>query len=297
MTGCKESPKKRAETAAAASDFWPTAPTPTSKTGTRTFRYNPESMKGYVLTATGGTPKSSPAALDYTFLLDLSFGPSATPHGRDVKIKKLELSMTGAQDMTLKLDGQELVISEKQNPPVRMKRDDGGPLDVGGMTDKHFTTIVFTEANRIEIQSVADHPFNSLGGTGDMLDNGLILFPDLPTSAIAPGHTWTVTRNTPVGSTGARVDVKYDFVYLGDGACPSGAASCAHLTFTASSNEMDIPSEAGRVKGTYGFAGKVFFDTALGTIDESRVHMDLDVKAAGVALTISGTFGLRPTSG
>ena len=164
------------------------------------------------------------------------------------------------------------------------------------MTDKPFTTIVFTEANRIEVQSVADHPFNSLGGTGDMLDSGLILFPDLPTEAIAPGHTWTVTRNTPVGSTGARTDVTYDFVYLGDGACPSGAASCAHLTFAASSSEMDIASEGGRVKGTYGFAGKVFFDTVLGTIDESRVHMNLDVKAAGVALTVSGTFALRPTS-
>ena len=298
MAGCKESPKARSERAVADSDFWPTAPTPTTKTGTRTFRYNPDNLKGYVLTATGGTPKGSKVAMEYSLTLDLSFGASATPRARDVKIKKLDMTMDAAgQAMTMRLDDQEMFISEGTAPPVRMKRGDDGPFDIGGMTDKHFTTIVFTDSNRVEIASVADHPFNALGGSGDMLDSALILFPDLPTAAIAPGHTWSVTRNTPVGSTSARVDVTYAFSYLGDGACPSGAASCAHLAFTAASKQVDVETETGRVRGSYGFAGKVFFDTALGTIDESRVHMNIDVTAVGIPLIVSGTFSLRPTPG
>ncbi len=298
LSACKDSAKDRSARAAAAVDFWPEAPAATSKTGTRTLRYIPDNVKGYVLIATGGTPKGSQAKLDYTMTIDLSFGPSAMPRTRDVKIKKLELTMAGSgQDLEMRLDAQEMYVKEGTQEPVRMKRDDGGPLDIAGMTDKPFTRAVFTDENRMELASIEDHPFNTLGGTGDMLDNALILFPDLPKEPIAPGHTWSVTRNTPVGSTSARVDIAYQFTYVGDGACPSGAPSCAHLTFTAASKQMDIESEGIRVKGSYGFAGKVFFDTALGTLDESRVRMELDVQAAGVALVISGTFSLLPTPG
>jgi hypothetical protein len=188
-----------------------------------------------------------------------------------------------------------MTIAQGSEPPVEMKRGDSGPFDVGGMTDKPFTTLVFNTKNGVEVRSIDDHPFNSLGGTGDMLDNALVLFPDLPTEAVAPGHKWSVTRNTPVGATGSRVDITYNFEYAGDGACPSGAKTCSLLAFTAASKDAEVTSEGLKMRLSYGFAGKVFFDTERGVVDESRVRMDLDASAREVDIKIGGTFIVQPT--
>jgi hypothetical protein len=47
---------------------------------------------------------------------------------------------------------------------------------------------------------------------------------------------------------------------------------------------------------TYGFAGKVYFDTAKGIVDESRVRMDMDVRAEKLAIPMTGTFTVKPAT-
>ena len=129
------------------------------------------------------------------------------------------------------------------NPAKSARLDDGcgdgGPIDVGGMTDQAFTQLEFTPDSRVVYHTIESHPFNALGGegTGDMLDNALVLFPDLPAGEIKPGHTWKNTHKTSVGGTGAKVDLEYEFTYEGDGACPSGAPSCAVFSFTGASDK------------------------------------------------------------
>jgi hypothetical protein len=122
-----------------------------------------------------------------------------------------------------------------------------------------------------------------------------VLFPDLPTGAIQPGHKWSVTRNTEIGTTKAHIDIAYNFEYLGDGACPSGTPSCGLLMFTASAPPADAVTEEGRkVRVGYGFAGKVFFDHDRGAIDESRVRADLDVTVEGMQMPMAATYILKP---
>lgn len=293
---CKDKAAERAAQTASASKFWPEAPKPTSKQGTRTFAYKPENITGYTLTATGGSLPGGKVRLDYSMMLALDFRAGKAANERDAHIAKLELAMDAdGEKMKMRLDGEAMTITSGKEPPVEMKRGDSGPFDVGGMTDKPFTTLVFTAQNGVDIRSIEDHPFNTLGGTGDMLDNALVLFPDLPTQAVAPGHKWSVTRNTPVGATGSRVDITYNFEYLGDGACPSGAPACSLLAFTAASQDADVTSEGLKMRMSYGFAGKVFFDTERGIVDESRVRMDLDARAQGVDMKIGGTFIVKPT--
>jgi hypothetical protein len=128
-----------------------------------------------------------------------------------------------------------------------------------------------------------------------MLDSGLVLFPDLPTGAIAPGYQWSVTRNSPVGSTGARADITYDFKYVGDGACPSGGGTCSLLTFSSSTPGVDVTTHEGRkVRATYGFAGKVFFNDDRGAIDESRVRAVIDSEVNGMKMPITATYRIEP---
>ena len=46
---------------------------------------------------------------------------------------------------------------------------------------------------------------------------------------------------------------------------------------------------------SFGFAGKVFFDTERGAIDESRVHMNVDMAMQGQGMMVDGTYILKPT--
>ena len=58
--------------------------------------------------------------------------------------------------------------------------------------------------------------------------------------------------------------------------------------------EKEIHEQGIDGKVTLAFAGKVFFNTDTGAIDESRERMDLELVAKGVDLTINGTFSLTP---
>lgn len=297
VSACKDkAPKERAVTAMAAKDFWPEAPAPTKGTAARTLAYKPESITGYTMVAKGGSPGDAKLRIDYDMTLALLFKDGATPRERNTYIQMLDMKMEAATErMKMRLDHDGMTVTSGTDAPVTLKRGDDGPLDVAGMVDKPFTTLVFTDANAVELRTIASHPFNELGGTGDMLDTALVLFPDLPQGPVAPGHTWTVTHDTPVGTTNTKVAVTYNFEYAGDSACPSGKPSCAQLHFTASSKNTEVQSEGNTVKLSYGFAGKVFFDTERGAVDESRVRMDMDASVKGINMLIGGTFVIKPS--
>jgi hypothetical protein len=293
--GCKDSAKKRATEAVQAPTFWPEAPKATKPSGTRSFRYKPENIAGFSMTAEGGTAPGSEGKLDFTMTMTVRLGAGKTPRERDASIEKLELTAdVMTTRMKMRLDHDEMFV-EQNGEPVSFKRGDDGPIDVAGMTDKPFTTFVFDENNEVHLRAIADHPLNTLGGAGDMLDSALLLYPDLPKQAVPAGHKWTVKRRTPVGATGTFVDVTYDYEYTGDSACPSGATTCSLFTFSAASKDVAVQSEGVAMTASYGFAGKVFFDHERGTVDESRVRMDLDAKAEGMRLPIAATFIVKPT--
>lgn len=288
--GCKDSAKQRATEAVQAPTFWPEAPKPTKPAGTRAFAYKPENITGFSMNAEGGTPAGSEARLDFKMTLNVRLGAGKTPRERDASIENLELTADMMnQRMKMRLDKNEMFV-EQNGDPVSFKRGDQGPLDVAGMTDKPLTTFVFDDKNEVHLRAIDDHPLNTLGGAGDMLDSALLLYPDLPKQPVAAGYKWTVTRRTPVGATGSHVDVTYDYEYSGDSACPSGAATCSLFTFSAASKDVAVQSEGVAMTASYGFAGKVFFDHERGTVDESRVRMNLDAKAQGMALPIAATF-------
>ncbi len=291
LLGCKDNAAKRAEQAAG--DFWPDAPKTTTTTGApRTIKYNPDHITGYSIAIDVGTQPGAEATVKVTMMLGLIFQPGATPHDRDARIKKLDLDMNAAgQAMKMHLDNDQLTV-DNDGTHVTLKRGEAGPLDVAAIMDKPFTTLTFSDANKVTVTSHPDHPFIALGG--DMLDNAMTLFPDLPDQPIAPGYTWSEKRSVPVGNNMGRVDVTYAFTYAGDGPCPSAPTSCALFTFTAASADASMETQGITVKASYGFAGKVFVDTARGIIDESRVHMDMDVKAEGHRLPMAGTFVVKP---
>jgi hypothetical protein len=271
--GCKDKPTERAAKATAAKDFWPEAPKPTKTTGSRTFAYTPENIAGYTMTASGGTPKGAKVPLDFNMTLDLAFRAAEAANERNAFIKKLDA------------EGQTTTI----------KRGEPGPFDVGAMTDKAFTTVVFEPTGAVKVRTITDHPFNQLGG--DMLDEALVLLPDLPQGAVPAGHKWSVTHDTTIGGTGSRTKVTYDFVYVGDGACPSGGPACSLFTFSASSPGVDATTDQGvKVHASYGFAGKVYFDTDRGIVDESRSRADMDVKVQGMDMEIGAVYLIKPAS-
>ena len=294
-SGCKDkAPKERSQQASKASSFWPEAPKPTSTTGTRTFRYKPAEMTGYRIVAEGGTPPSAKMSVDFKMTLDLKLAPGAAPNERAVTMTLVDLTTnTPAEKMKMKLDDKGMFI-EANGEPMTFKRDEPGPFDIAGMTDKPFTTLVFENDRHMKSRMIADHPFMARG-TGDMLDSALVLFPDLPEGAIAPGHTWKTVRNTAVGGTETRVDVTYDMTYVGDGACPSGAKTCSLFEVTASSNKADVQTEQNiTAKVSFGFAGKIFFNPDKGVTDESRIHMTVDAAALGQGITIGATYIVKP---
>ncbi len=297
VVGCKKDAVDRAEKVANAKSFWPEAPAVTSKPASRELRYNPDNITAYTMTGTGGTTPDAAAHIDFTMTLALAFQPGATPRSRDARIARLDLTADAAgQKMVMKLDHDELTLVQGSEPPMHIKRgDDTTAIDVAAMTDKPFTTLVFGEDNTVQVHTIADHPFTQLGGGGDMLDDALVLFPDLPKQAVAAGYKWSITRNTKIGGTGARADIQYDFEYLGDGACPSGAKSCAQLSLAASSKDVEVVNNGMTAKATYGMAGKVFLDTDRGALDESRVHMDIDLAAGGMKMPVGATYTVKPT--
>jgi hypothetical protein len=240
-----------------------------------------------------GTTPGAAAKITAKMTLLLGFKEAATPTARDAYVQKLDLDMDAAgHTIKMKLDNDQLTIADN-GEPMTIKRGEAGPLDVAGMLDTPFTSIDLSH-NKIEVRTNAANPFTALGG--DMLDDAMMLFPDLPEEPIQPGHTWKVVRRVPVGAGLGKAEITYDFRYDGDGACPSGAKACADLSFTAASKDVSVVTEGVTVKATYGFAGKVYLDTGRGIVDESRVRMDMDVKAQGQSLPMGGTFVIKPTS-
>ncbi|NVB81905.1 MAG: hypothetical protein HOV81_26220 [Kofleriaceae bacterium] len=299
-TGCKkQAAKEVAKKDVAAKSFWPDAPKPTKTDVGHAFKYSPENITGYAMTATGGTPVGSGPAIDFKMAIDLAMKTGAAPNIRDAYIRTLDLDVKApGNNEKMHLDGQVMTVKENAEDTVEFKRGDDGPIDVGGMTDQAFTTLEFTPDNKVVYHSIDTHPFNALGGEGanDMLDNALVLFPALPAGEIKPGHTWKATHRTSVGATSAKVDLEYEFTYVGDGACPSGAASCALFAFTGESQKDATVHENGiTMTAGYGLAGKVYFDLARNAPDESRVRMHLDAKTRGIAIKLDATYIVKPT--
>lgn len=298
--GCeKKEAKERAKKDVKAETFWPDAPKATATSASHAFSYNPESITGYLLTATGGMPATHGVSMDFTMAFELAMKAGSAPNTRDAYIRVLDLDVTApGNTMKMHLDGNAMTVTQNGEAPVEMKRGDGGPIDIGGMTDQAFTNLEFTPENKVLYHTIESHPFNSLAGAGagDMLDNALLLFPDLPAGEIKAGHTWKNTHRASVGSTAQKVDLEYEFTYVGDGACPSGAPSCALFAFTGASDKDVTVVENGMTATVgYGLAGKVYFDLARKAPDESRVRMHLDVKVSGAAVTVNATYIVKPT--
>jgi hypothetical protein len=293
LPACKDKPTERAAKATAATDFWPEAPKPAKTTGTRTFAYKAENIAGYTMTASGGTPKDSKVPLDFFMTFELAFKAASAPNERNAFIKKLSLAMNAAgQKMNMLLDGDVMKV-DTDGQTTTLRRGEEGPIDVGAMTDMPFTTVVFEPAGTVKVRTITEHPFNQIGG--NMLDDALVLLPDLPQGAVAAGHTWSVVHDTSIGGTGTRTKVTYDFVYVGDGACPSGGTACSLFTFSATSPGVDTTSDQGmKVHASYGFAGKVYFDTERGIVDESRSRADMDVKVQGMDMQIAAVYLIKP---
>ena len=290
LSACKESPKQRASEVAKADTFWPEAPKPTRTTGKRVLRYQPANVGRLRIAAEGGTPAGAAIAVDFDMTLDIATRAGSAPHERDTSIEQLALRMTaGPMRMKMRIDRDGMVV-EDESGTTRFTREEPGPFDVAGMTEQPFTTLVFEDDRRLVTREKAEHPFQALG-TGDMLDSALVLFPDLPADAIAAGERWTTTRNTPVGTAGSRADVTYEMTYLGDGACPSGAPSCAAIGLSAGAKDVQVKADSGRTgTASFGIAGKMFLDLDRGILDESRLRMDADVSLQGVALAIGATY-------
>jgi hypothetical protein len=205
-------------------------------------------------------------------------------------LRKLTMKMDAATEhMEFDFDGQALTIKQGTDEPVTIHRGDDSPIKVEDLADKPVARLEFGTDG-----SVFPHPVEDPLELDDSLDTALILFPDLPTGEIAVGKTWTVKRTATLGNNLGAVDVTYTFVYAGDGPCPSGTGTCAHLTFTAASDNVHIEAEGHSGTAKYGFAGKVFLNDK-GAIDESRVRMDVDVDVEGHKLPMGGVYAVKPT--
>jgi hypothetical protein len=294
VAGCKGNPKKRAEQVATAAEFWAEAPRPVASAGPREIRYRPENVKGYAMSIDVETPPGSRMVIDAKMTLALDFQAGTTPRSRDARIRLLELrASTGGKVTEMHLDRERVTVRSGPEPAATFKRGDPGPFDLAAMVDLPFHTLTFTEDNQVRLTANREHPFGALGG--DMFDTALVLFPDLPNQPVTAGHKWTLQRNVPLGQGAGRVDVTYHFEYVGDSACPSGAGTCAQITLTASSKEVETEQGGFKMTIGYGFAGKVFFDLDKGSIDESRVRMDMDVKVLDEDVSVGGLFIAKPT--
>jgi hypothetical protein len=290
---CKDKPAERARENAASKDFWPEAPKPTTTTASHAFAYKPENITAYTMTAKGGTQPGSKVPLNFDMSLDLKFAEANVPSERNAFIKKLALDMNAAgQRMNMLLDNDVMKV-DMQGETTTLRRGEPGPFDVGAMTDKAFSTVIFQSDGAVRMRTLADHPFNQLGG--NMLDEAMVLLPDLPSGEVKAGHKWTVTHDTTIGATNTKTKVTYDFVYVGDGACPSGRTTCSLFTFSATSPGVDLITDNGmKARASYGFAGKVYFDTERGIVDESRSRADIDVTVQGIDMEIGAVYLIKP---
>jgi hypothetical protein len=291
--GCKEEEKKPPPPSPS-SRFWPEAPTPRPIGGPREIRYNPDNIKGYAISVDVRTKPGSAVEVTAKMNIEIGFDVGAAPRSRDVRIRKLDLDVEGpGRIMKMLLDKDGFSVIDGSGPPKSGKRGDQGPVDVAAMVDNTFTTLTFTEDNQVRLASNAAHPFVALGG--DVLDTALIMFPDLPNQVVTPGHKWTIERNVPLGQGIARVDVTYHLEYVGESACPSGAGTCAQILLTAATNEREIEQKGMTMTVAYRFLGKAFVDLDKGSIDESRVRMDMDVKVRGERIAMAGVYRIKPT--
>ncbi len=295
--GCNSAkPEQRAATAATAveqADFWPEAPKPTTtRAPAKVLSYQPANITGYMIKIDAHTTPHAAISVSAVMSLSLSFRPATSAMARDAYIKTIDMvTQAPGQSMKMTLGKEQLVVTT-QGETMTLARGDGGVMDVGKMLDLPFATIDFTRGH---VSNVANqvHPFTAMGT--NFLDDAMVLFPDLPAEPIEPGHTWTVVRTVSVGGNLGRTEITYNFTYDGDGACPTSvAASCADLSFSASSPGIAIDKDGATFTAKYGFAGKVFLDSARGTVDESRVHMDMDVQGSGFSLPMVGTFVIVP---
>ncbi len=294
VPACKDKkPTERATSAVSKSDFWPDAPKPTDTKASHAFAYKPENVTAYTMTAKGGTQPGSKVPLSFDMSLDLTFEAAGAPNERNAFIKKLSLDMNAAgQGMKMLLDNDVMKV-DMQGESTTLRRGEPGPFDVGAMTDKAFSTVIFEPTGAVHMRTLEDHPFNQLGG--NMLDEAMVLLPDLPAGNIPAGHKWSVAHDTTIGATNTKTRVTYDFVYVGDGPCPGGGKACSLFTFTATSPGVDLTTDNGmKAHAAYGFAGKVYFDLDRGIVDESRSRADIDVTVQGVDMQIGAVYLIKP---
>ncbi|MBP9207606.1 MAG: hypothetical protein KBG28_26815 [Kofleriaceae bacterium] len=290
--GCdKASPTERARRKAAEVDFWPEAPKPAVTSGTRTLAYQPANLHGYRIDIDVASTPGADMAIRSKMRLDLPMKPGPTPDTRLTYMSGLDMQVSApGQTMSMLLDREQVVI-DAEGSKMTIKRGETGVFTVEGLVDSPTGTMTFGADGKVTIAGNPDNQFVALGA--NMVESAFILFPDLPAGAVAPGHTWSMTRAMAIGGALGTVDVTYEFRYAGDGACPSGATTCSLLSFSASSPAKSIHTQG--LKGTvgYGFAGKVFLDHDRGAIDEARVQLDMDVKVDRYKLPISGTYAVK----
>ncbi|CAN5468616.1 hypothetical protein BH11MYX1_BH11MYX1_34330 [soil metagenome] len=290
----KDKPEQRAEKAVEKADFWPEALKPrTTKAPAKLLAYQPANITNYVVKIDAHTTPDAAASVSAVMSLTLGFKPATSATSRDAYIRAIDMvTQAQGQGMKMTLGNEQLVVTDK-GETTTLKRGDAGPMDVGKMLDLPFTTIDFARGHVSNVGNPA-HPFTAIGT--NFLDDAMVLFPDLPAEPIEPGHTWKMVRTVSVGGSLGQTEVTYNFTYDGDGACPtSSTASCADLSFSASSPGITLSKEGATFTAKYGFAGKVYLDLARGTVDESRVHMDMDIKGEGLSLPMVGTFVIKPT--
>lgn len=292
LAACKDDPKSRSAKIVDSNDFWPDAPKATKGSEARTFKYNPESVKAYAIVVDIGTSPGAEANVNAKMTMGIAFDAGKAPRARDAKIQGFDMDMNAAgQRMKMHLDHDSITVDDGAGNTTKFQRGQPGIFDVAAVVDTPIETMTFTEANKVESVFNPDHPFSKFGG--DSLDNAMMLFPDLPSEPVKPGSKWTMTRMYAPGSGIGKFPVTFEFEYVGDSACPSGAKACAQLQFTASSSNVDMSSGGMTGKVSFGFAGKVFFDTARGAIDESRVRLDMDIKADGHSLPMGGNMAIK----
>ena len=65
---------------------------------------------------------------------------------------------------------------------------------------------------------------------------------------------------------------------------------------TTPPKDADLEQGGTRVKISFGFAGKIYFNTERGSIDESRVRMELDAGSKPGPITLVTTYVIKPLS-
>lgn len=290
--GCKsDDAKTRAKQRAGASDFWPEAPRPAPVAGAkRTLAYQPANFATYNISGKAGTDPGAEANIKVTIDLDIAFRPGKAPGTHEATMRRLLLDLDAqAESSRLEFDGSRLKVTAPPDATLVYERGDASaPFDVAALADTPVLAIEFMPDGR-----VVSRPTNDELEIGQSIDGALVLFPDLPAGEIAAGHAWKVLRTATLSNGIGSVDVTYTFVYAGDGPCPAAPGTCAHLTFTAASDRSPFTSQGHRGTVTYGFAGKVFLNDK-GTIDESRVRMDIDVEIEGHKLPMGGVYIIKP---